>query len=286
MISFDSIAELLVNQTFAGRVLGSLVLIVSFTAFKWFLIRIIEKWHTPTVDEKRKWLVTAKNISLVLMAISLFAIWATELKTFALSMVALAAAAVISFKEVIMCFTGGIYKLTTYPFDMGDRIEINGIRGEVFDHGFLATKVMEIGPSENSHQLTGRMVTIPNSWLLAYGLKNQSLQQSFVLHVLHIPLQPGEDWQVAEKILLEAANHECQSILEPARHAIFSKSQREGIDLPKVEPKVTFQIHDDGKVHGMVRFPAPAARVTKTEQAIMRSYLSQRKNLLLPKAEG
>src|SRR5690606_23119069 len=136
--------------------------------------------------------------------------------------------------------------------------EINGIRGEVFDHGFLSTKVMEIGPGEDSHQLTGRTVTIPNSWLLAFSLKNQSLQQSFVLHVTRLPLQPGEDWARTEKILLEAANTECQSILEPARHAIFSKSQREGIDLPRVEPKVTFQVHEDGKIQAMIRFPAPA----------------------------
>lgn len=280
-MDFDRIVEILEGRFYGGQFFGSLLLIFLFLTFRWFLIRIIEKWHSPTIDEKRKWLVTAKNISLVLMAVSLFAIWAAELKTFAISMVALAAAAVLSLKEIIMCFTGGIYKLSTYPFDMGDRIEINGVRGEVIDHGFLSTKVMEIGPGEDAHQLTGRIVTIPNSWLLAHSLKNQSLQQSFVLHVSRLPLQPGEDWAVAEKILLDAANKECKSIIEPARHAIFSKSQREGIDLPRVEPKVTFQIHDDGKIHAVIRFPAPAARVTKTEQAILRSYLSQRENLLL-----
>jgi small-conductance mechanosensitive channel len=183
---------------------------------------------------------------------------------------------VISTKEIILCFLGSAYKASAKPFELGDRIEVNGIRGEVIDHSVFGTTLMEIGPFKEANQHSGRQVMIPNSWLLSFAIYNQSIQQDYILHNMRIPLASTDDWRKAEEILLQAANQECSSYLEPARWSMVRLGQIQGLDLPRVEPRVHFQFQEEGKVHAILRVPALASKVSKTEQAIIRHYLEKR----------
>lgn len=258
------------------QTVSSLVLFLAFLVFRWVLIMTIRRWNAPSGEEKRRWIIQIKNVSFIILAAGFFGIWATELRTFALSLVAVAAALAIAFKEIIQCFMGGLYIASVKPFELGDRIEVSGFRGEVIDHNFLSTTVLEIGPSREVNMLSGRQMVIPNSVFLMQPLQNWSLQQDYVLQMLRITAQPGEDWKQLEKLLLEAANRECQSFLEPALHAMKRMAQREGLDLPRVEPRVSLQYDDIGRLHLTLRFPAPMGGVTRVEQAILRSVVNAR----------
>ncbi|NJL24780.1 MAG: mechanosensitive ion channel [Calothrix sp. SM1_5_4] len=139
-------ASVLKSWDVLKQVISTLALFLAFLFFRWATIVTVRRWNAPSGDEKRRWIIQVKNISLVILAAGLFGIWATELRAFALSLVAVAAALAISTKEIIQCFLGGFYKASTRPFEIGDRIEVNGCRGEVIDHNFLCTTVLEIGP--------------------------------------------------------------------------------------------------------------------------------------------
>lgn len=258
------------------QMVSTLVLLLAFFIFRWAIIPTIRRWNAPSGDEKRRWIIQIKNVSLIILAAGLFGIWATELRAFAISLVAVAAALAIATKELIQCFMGGFYKASARPFEIGDRIEVNGYRGEVIDHNFLSTTLLEIGPSKDVHQLSGRQVVIPNSLFLLYPIQNQSLQQEYVLQSIRLVVNPGEDWRQLEQKMLEAANKECSSFLEPARLSMARIGQREGLDLPRVEPRVTFQYDSYGHLNATLRFPTPLDRVSRTEQAIVRALINTR----------
>lgn len=275
----SSSAEILIllkSWDILKQVVSTLVLLVAFFVFRWVTILTIRRWNAPNPDEKRRWIIQVKNVSLVILAAGLFGIWATELRAFAISLVAVAAAIAISTKEVIQCFLGGFYKASARPFELGDRIEIAGYRGEVIDHNFFSTTLLEIGPLRETHQLSGRQVVLPNSLFLYSPIVNQSLQQEYVLHSIRLTVSPGEDWQKLERLLLTAANRECADFLEPARWSMARLGQREGLDLPRVEPRVSFQYDEVGRLHAVLRFPTPLDRVSRTEQAIVRAVISER----------
>lgn len=277
------IVKVLQTWDVMNQVVSSLVLIIAFYLFRWFLVLTIRRLNVPTIETRRHWIIQVKNLSLIILAAGLFGIWATELRAFALSLVAVAAALAISTKEIIQCFLGGLYKTSVHPFELGDRIEVNGYRGEVIDHNFLSTTLLEIGGLHREvNQLTGRQIVLPNSLFLSHPIHNQSLQQDYVLQTVRMSVQPEEDWRDLERILLEAANQECNSFLEPARHAMSRLAQREGLDLPRVEPRVTFQYDEAGRLRATLRFPTPVDRVSRTEQAIMRSVISVRKVPSIP----
>src|SRR6185437_4742243 len=140
------------------QTIHSLILVISVVAFRSLLILAIRRWSSPSPDEKRRFIIQVKNLTWVILAVGLFAIWAMELRAVAISLVAVAAAIVVSIKEVISCFLGGIYKASSRPFELGDRIEIAGLRGEVIDHGFFSTTLLEIGPFRENQALSGRQV--------------------------------------------------------------------------------------------------------------------------------
>lgn len=276
---FESAHELVVMlQTWEiyRQALSSLALVLIVLLLRWATILGVRRWNAPSFEEKRRWIIQVKNISLILVAAGLFGIWATELRNFALSLVAVAAALAISTKEIIQCFMGGFWKTSVRPFELGDRIEIGGYRGEVIDQNFLSTTLLEIGPAREMNQLSGRQVVIPNSMFLMHPVYNQSLQQRFVLQTVRFTLMPHENWQEFESLLLESAGRECGSFLEGARHSMTRLALREGLDLPRVEPRVTFQYDDVGRLHATLRFPTPLERVNRTEQAILKNVLSVR----------
>lgn len=275
----ESISEILLvlkSWDILKPVTSTLVLFLAFFIFRWVTIVTVRRWNAPSPEEKRRWIVQIKNISLIILAAGLFGIWATELRAFAISLVAVAAAIAISTKEVIQCFLGGFYKASARPFELGDRIEVNGYRGEVIDHNFFSTTLLEIGPTRENQQLSGRQIVIPNSMILNYPILNQSLQQKYVLQSVRLTVYPGEDWLALEQTMLTSANKECSSFLEPARWSMARLGQREGLDLPRVEPRVTFQYTEDGRLHATLRFPTPLDRVSRTEQAILRSVIAAR----------
>lgn len=258
------------------QAVSSLALFVAFILFRSMMIHSLRRWKAPSGEDKRRWIIQIKNMSVIILVAGLFGIWATELRAFALSLVVVASALAISFKEIIQCFLGGFYITSSKPFELGDRIEVNGVRGEVIDQTFLSTTLLEIGPQREVNQLSGRQVVLPNSVFLSHPLQNQSLQQDYVLQTLRLLVFDGEDWRLLEKIMLDAANRECQPFLEPALHAMSRMAQREGLDLPRVEPRVTLQYDDLGRLHVTLRFPAPAGNVSRVEQAIIHAVVGAR----------
>lgn len=262
-----------------SQIFSSGVLFIGFLIFRWTLIMGVRRWNAPSPEEKRRWIVQVKNISLVMLVAGLIGIWATELRTFAISLVAVAAALAISTKEIILCFLGGFYKASSSPFDLGDRIEVGGYRGEVIDHDFLSTTLLEIGPAKDVHSMSGRQLILPNSLFLTNPIINQSLQQEFALHNIRVPLHHTEDWRQVEKLLLEVAYKECGVIIEPARRSMQNMSKREGLDLPTVEPRVTFQLMEHGQLQAILRVPCHGSRISRTEQAIVRGFLERRGKL-------
>jgi small-conductance mechanosensitive channel len=135
---------------------------------------------------------------------------------------------------------------------------------------FLTTTIVEIGPGQVSHQYTGRTVVFPNSIFVTFPIINETFTGMYVLHTFCVPLRIKDDWRSVEHKLLEAAHAECKEFLEDAQERMSSLSKRESLDVPSVEPRVTIQLPEPGRIDLLVRIPTPARRKGKIEQAILR----------------
>jgi len=265
--------SLLSDNSTGGKVIGSLLLLVTVAIGHRFAAAAIRHTEWPTPETRRRWLVMARNTAILLSLFLLVVVWAAQLRTLALSVVGFAMAIVLVTKELIMCMTGGFLRSSSGSFGIGDRIEVKNLRGDVIDLTMLTTTILEIGPEKLSHQYTGRAVVLPNSVFLGEPVVNESFTEDYVLHTTVVPLSRKDDWARAEALLLQAANEVCGQFIGTARRHIERIGRRQGIDVPSVDPRVTLQLPKPDEINLLVRFPAPARQKGRTEQEILRRYL-------------
>ncbi|MCL5041809.1 MAG: mechanosensitive ion channel family protein [Gammaproteobacteria bacterium] len=270
----DTLLNTLTESAFLGKLISSSLLVIGMSLLYRLGAASIRRVSWSTHEAQRRWLVMARNLAVITCVFLLIVVWADQLRTLALSVVAFAAAIILSTKELLMCFTGGMLRSSAGIFHLGDRIEVKKLRGDVIDLTMLTTTILEIGPEQLSHQHTGRAIVLPNSIFLSEAVINESFTEDFVLHTSVVPLSRKDDWARAERHLLQAANEVCDEFIEAARKHLSRLGRQQGIDVPSVEPRVTLLFPKPEEINLLVRFPVPARRKGRSEQAMLRRYLS------------
>lgn len=261
------------NSIILPDIVKSLILLVMVLTGRLVLMRAVTHSASLSVETKRRWVLMIRNVVAAIFVIGLAFIWAHELSTFAVSLVAIAVALVLATKELILCLSGTVLRAGANAYTLGDRIEISGTRGNVIDQNLLATRVLEIGPGHSSSQYTGRAVVFPNSLLLSHPVINETYMKEYVVQVLTIPLMMEDDWQAAERLLLEIAMSECAPFMEEARVHMKQLEGKAWLDAPSVEPRVSLHVPEPGRIDLLLRVPSPAHRTSRLEQAILRRFL-------------
>jgi small-conductance mechanosensitive channel len=225
--------------------------------------------------EYRRLRALVRNVALVVMLIGAAVIWANELRTLALSLVAVAAAIVIATKELILCLSGALYRQSATLFRVGDRIEVNNVRGDVIESGLLSTTVLEVAPAHQLHAHTGRAVVIPNAFFLSHAVTNESFTSQFVLHTITLPVKSTVDLPAIERVLADAITAEIAPYLDDAKLHFQRAANEHGLEKPSIDPRVWIHIVDVDKVELIARFPVPVRRKGRIEQAVLRRVLPE-----------
>jgi small-conductance mechanosensitive channel len=268
----DYLETIFLNETINTKGISTILIFVLIWFIKSLFIKMI-LGSKIIIEEKRKWVISIRNWTTVIIMVSLIVLWSSEIQTFAISIAAMAVAIAVALKELIMSFAGGLIRSFQQSFRIGDRIEVDGVRGDVIDTDLFITKILEIGPHDLTHQYTGRAVSLPNSIFLTQKVINESFMDKYVLHVFVVPLNRDENWQRAEEVMLEAANIECASFLEGARGNMNKIARKEGLDVPAVEPRVSFHLSRKNEMEMVIRIPAPARKKGNVEQKILRRFM-------------
>lgn len=258
----------------AGSILSTLLLILVIFILQGIARRAIRRNENLPADVRRRWLVQIRNGAILLLLLGVIVVWADELRMVTASLFAIAVATVIATKELIQCISGSVLKTVSRGFSIGDRIEINNLRGDVIDHNALTTTVMEIGPDDLTQQHTGRAIVLPNCMFLDKPVINETFTDDYVLHVFKVPVPMDEYWRQAEQELLEVAAEQCRPFLEQARTHFKRLGKDRGLTTLSVEPRVTVLIPKTGELELVVRIAVPARKKGRLEQEILRRFVA------------
>lgn len=263
-----------VSPTLLNLLIATAILIAGVAILRSVTARFIRR-TVVSPELRMKWLVQSRNGLLLLLILGLVLIWGEELRTLALSLVAIAVAFVVATKELILCVTGSILKSGARSFNLGDRIQVKDFRGDVIDQSLLATTILEVGPGKSTHQYTGRMAVIPNALFVSEPVINESFTNDYVLHTFTIPFKREDNWQEAREALLESARRHCQPYLAEARRYLNRISENRGLKHPSVDPRVTLQLPAAGEIQLLVRIPTKSAQRSYIEQNILLDVFSK-----------
>ena len=263
-----AIAELNLSMP-ALRLLGTTLALLLIVLLSRAVLSKVIRTSIQSTELRRKWLVQTRNGLILIFLLGLVLIWGQELRTLALSIVAIAVAFVVATKELILCFIGSLVKGGARSFDIGDRIQVKDFRGDVIDQNLLATTILEVGPGKFTHQRTGRATVIPNSLFVSEPVINESFTEDYVLHVFTVPFKRDDNWQLAQQVLLDATQAQCEPFLETARRYMRRLGDRRGLEVPMVDPRVSIQVPLANEIHLVVRFPCRPSQRSAIEQAVL-----------------
>lgn len=145
-------------------------------------------------------------ISFIIFCIVFFT-WVQNLNSITIFIGVAGAGLALALQEVILCVAGWILIMIRHPFDVGDRIELNGIKGDIIDIRLFQTSLLEIGNWVDADQSTGRIVNIPNSFVFKGANFNYSRGFEFIWNEISILVTFESDWHRAKEIMTLHANN-------------------------------------------------------------------------------
>lgn len=240
----------------ARRLLLTLVLIGAT-----FLLRYLLHLATKVIPRKklraRFWTDQAIRLAVaVILIVGIISIWFTNPEHLATAGGLIGAGIAFALQKVITAIAAYFVLLRGKTFNVGDRITMGGVRGDVVALGFIQTTIMEMGqpPPEqadapamwvHARQYTGRIVTVTNDKIFDKPVYNYSRDFPFIWEEMQIPIGYKSDRGAAEKILLEVASAHAVKIAELSEPSLRELERRYSVRDYELQPRVYFRLTDN-----------------------------------------
>ncbi|WP_419806184.1 mechanosensitive ion channel family protein [Terriglobus sp.] len=222
------------------------------------LLRLLAR-GTSSKSSKTVSFWTRQGISLITFLLGLIgfvSIWFDDPTRLATGIGLLGAGLAFALQKVVTSFAGYFVILRGKTFNVGDRITMGGVRGDVIALNFIQTVIMEMGepPSVQgadpgqwvqSRQYSGRIVTVTNAKIFDEPVYNYTRDFPFIWEEIHIPISYKDDRYQAEKILLAAAEKETVQLAELAEETLTVLEQRFSIKKLQLRPQVYMRLTDN-----------------------------------------
>lgn len=276
MESLRQVVEELQNQQhFGEKALLSIVLLLSamllYRALIWCYKRLFsrEKVVRPLTR------FTRILLSLTVLAAVIFT-WSDSVNTLIFLATLFLLLIGLALKDLVLNLTGYVYIYFRRPFSVGDRVEISGHRGEVYDIHLFEFTLLEIaGDRLSTESITGRVLHIPNRDLFSHVLANYSQDQPYLWSELKLPITFESNREKAERILLDIAQAHLKSIVTHSEADSLSElGDQLEISETKALPSITIDVTGSG-VTLILRFLAPYREVGQVRSQMWREILTQ-----------
>ena len=217
------------------------VALVSVTAVQGALLR-----SAVEIESRHRIRLATTWFGVGALLIALAVVWLSGVANLGVFLGLFGAGLALSLQETALCIVGWLLLVFRRPYDIGDRIEIGGCKGDVIGVGVLQTSLLEVGNWIEAEQSTGRMLIIPNSMLLRGPLQNYSKGFPFVWDEIPVTVTFESDWEAARDLMLEKAEIEAEKIESLVKGQIAVMQSRYAIRYQQLTPIVYTSIADNG----------------------------------------
>ena len=254
------------NPVIQGKLLTSLVIIFVLWALQWGVYRLVV-WRSQESRTHYRW---RKSLHYLAIGIGIFLVgrvWLEGLASLATFLGLVSAGIAIALGDLVTGLAGWMFILTRRPFELGDRIEIGGYRGDVIDLRPFAFSLIEIGNWVDADQSTGRIIHIPNGRVLREPMANYTQGFNYIWHEIPVMVTFESNWEEAKRIISEVVIEYSEQLSDSAARRVRMAARRYYIVFSKLTPIVYTTVADSGIVLTM-RFLCQPRRRRGTSEAI------------------
>ena len=198
-------------------------MIVLRALISWFILPIFLSRDTLFVGRR------LSNYILVLLIIIVLAVFFLEdLKQIATVLGIASAAIVIALQDLCSAFAGWFVIVASRKFSIGDRVEIDGQRGDVIDIQLLRTTILEVSNWLGVDEPTGRVILVPNNFVFKSKVFNYSHVHPYVWMNVDIIVTFETPASEAQALLFKILEEETRGEFEDAKWAAAHMEKHTG----------------------------------------------------------
>jgi small-conductance mechanosensitive channel len=213
------------------------------------------RWALPRLYG-REMLVSARRVNRYLASAVLAAVLAgfffEDLRVLATTLGIVSAALVIALQDVFASLAGWFAIIVGGKIRVGDRVEIDGVKGDVLEIQLFRTTVNEIDGGLHLDHPTGRIVGIPNSFIFRTRVHNATHWHRWVWLRTDITVTFETPLAEATAVIRRALEETSAEDFIAARREAAGMEQRYGCPDAVYEPKLHWVIADSGVTFTLV----------------------------------
>ncbi len=221
----------------------------------------------------------------LLVVVGLLSIWFDDPTRLATGLGLMSAGLAFALQKVITAIAGYFIILRGRTFNVGERIRMGGVRGDVIALGFTQTTIMEMGQPPpvqgdepaiwvKSRQYTGRVVTVSNATIFDEPVYNYTREFPYLWEELSVAVPYHADLARAESLLLDCARRHTVDLGRAGAEALEEMRRRYFAAAAEFEPRVYLRITENW-LELTVRFVATDRGVRELKDSMSREIVRE-----------
>lgn len=257
-----------------------LVLAISAVLIISRLLRATALNRVQEVESKYRVRKAVNFVTFLAIVIAVLMVYSDRLGGLGVALGVAGAGIAFALQELIISIAGWVLIVTTNIIKVGQRVQINGIRGDVVDIGVLKTTLMEVGEWVGGDLYNGRIVNVANSFAFKEPVYNYSGEYPFLWDEVRIPVRYGSDHEAARKLFLTTLQQVTGDYALASSRQWHHLADRYRVEKAQVEPMVDLEF-DENWITYTLRYIVDYKKRRSTKNLIFTAILDA-----LPATEG
>ena len=223
-------------------------------------------------------------VAAAMLVVGVASIWFDDPTRLATALGLVTAGLAFALQKVVTAIAGYFVILRGRTFNVGDRIVMGGVRGDVIALGFTQTTIMEMGQPPpvqqaepaiwvQSRQYTGRIVTVSNARIFDEPVYNYTRDFPYLWEELSVAIPYGADHAGAEQILHDVARRHTVALSDLGADALREMQRRYFLKPADVTPRIYYRLTESA-LEMTARFIVAEHGVRDCKDAMSRDLLS------------
>jgi small-conductance mechanosensitive channel len=244
MTEIQHIKQWLSDNPFVWSIIKFVVILIVVLIVIQLLRRYLKKRISNTVIryKAQKGIEIIGYALLIVLGVTYFS---GTLKDFTIIIGLFTAGIAFTLQELILSIAGSIYIFLVKVYQPGDRIEINGIKGDVVDVDSVYTTMMEIGKWVSSDNYSGRIVKLSNAFVFKGPIYNYSQDFPFIWDEFNLPIRYGSDIELAKSIIIKIARETLSEYVINSKLDWESVVNKYYVENAQIEPTLALSLTDN-----------------------------------------
>jgi small-conductance mechanosensitive channel len=193
-----------------------------------------------------QWRKTSATLAFIVALLAIGRVWFEAGGSLVTFFGLVSAGLAIALKDPLSNVAGWVFILWRKPFEVGDRIQIGNVAGDVIDLRVFQFSILEIGNWVDADQSTGRVVHVPNARVFTEAQANYTHAFQYIWNEIPVLVTFESNWRRAKELLLAIAVRFGEPASREAAEQVAQAARKYFIYYTTLTPTVYTSVKDCG----------------------------------------